>query len=232
MENEITENEKMSRSELKTRCADMAVKFKFLFIVTVISAVIHFILTVLLISIEMATYSTSIGISILYVTLKMLADVMLCIILFTLSRHNDGYRTAGIFYLIYSVLANLAPLLLSLSYDPQDGKNLGYLSTIFSFSSSIFSLLYILKISKVMISIFEPVSLAVKVDWREFRKWNIYIVIGNLICTPLIIIPWIQYAAFIASLIISFGSLITFIWRFTILFKSYKMMEKFSRQQD
>lgn len=222
----------MSRSELKTRCADMAVKFKFLFIVTVISTVIHFILSGLQVGMEITTEVPSLVISILYVILKMLADVMLCIILFTLSRHNDGYRTAGIFYLICSILANLAPLFLSLSYHSQDGKIWGYLSTIFSTSSSIFSLLYTLKISKIMISVFEPVSLAVKVDWRDFRQWNIYVLIGTIICTPLMVIPWIQYAALIGAVIISMASSIIFIWRFTILFKSYKMMEKFSRQQD
>lgn len=226
MDNDVTENEKLTRAELKIRCADMAVKFKFLFIVTVVSFVINFILTI---PMFMTIWALNLVLVIVYVSLKMLADVMIAIILFTLSKHNAGYKIAGIIYLIYAVLFNTSPLFLALA-SGQNAKIMVLLSEGGKLSSTLFNFLYHLQLSTTMMLVFEPVSLAVKVAWREFRQWNIYIFVGSLICTPLMFIPWVKYAALIGAGIITTASFIVLIWRFTIIFKSYKMMEKFSRQ--
>lgn len=228
MENQISENEKVNESDPKTQYADMAVKFKLLFIVSIISVAIHIIFSGLMTGIFLTTETASLVTSILYVTLKMTADVIICVILFKLSRHNDGYKTAGILYLIYSVLRNLIPLFSSVNNIFQNNNTWGNLSTIFITLTAIFNLLYALKLSDVMISVFEPVSLAIKVDWTGFRQWNKNVFIATLICTPISVIPWIGYAALVASGIISAAGCIIFIWRFTIIFKSYKKMQEFS----
>jgi len=217
----MLEKDSHAVSELKISCADMAVKFKFLFILALVSFIINFFLSIAAFSEHLYR---SLPFVLVFAALKITSDLSTGIVTLTLSEHNVAYKTSGIFYLIHSALWILTVPLLS-------QKNTGaafYLYETLGALASIFNFLFHIKIAAAMSEVFEPVSLALKVSWTDFRQWNIRVLVGSLICSPLLIIPWIKYAALIGASVIAFAMLIIQIWRFTIIFKSYKMMEKFS----
>ncbi|MBO7638641.1 MAG: hypothetical protein J6S91_06655 [Treponema sp.] len=209
-----------SQDDLRARCADMAVKFKFLFIISIIALVIHiafFIFSlILLFTSNYATISTaSIPLSIVY----MMADVLFSIVLISLSRHHSSFKFAGILNLLASFFSNFTNFIrfFTISH-PIGSSSLNSIVLLFPILSDIFWLIYMLEMTNAMISVFEPVSLAVKVSWRDFRQWNIYVFVAEVICSILAFIPGIYLISMLAGVFVTLANMIVFIWKFTILY--------------
>lgn len=220
MENENTEKIPSVPIELKAKCADMSVKFNYMFIIKIAILIITAL-----------TMAASIAVAFLHVPalgvvitvfpfIKLLADIFYVVLLLFLGKHLNDYKIAGILFIVNSLLELL--------------KNLfsqSELNVAISILSAIFGLLFVLTFSNAMISAFERVDLNMTSSWESFRKANIIIFSGILICAVGVFIPILNYIVVFAVFIFAIAAIIVGIWELILLKNSSKIMKSFATAQ-
>jgi len=136
-----------------------------------------------------------------------------------MNKFFDGFRSAGLFYIVQGVLSFIMVL-------TSEGLYL-FLQTL----SAIMSVVYMLNFAVAMSKALEPTDSYLSDEWIKFKKIFLYLLIGMFACLGICILPGLAVLGFIGILVICMAYLALSIWYIVLVYKSADSMKVVGKRE-